>query len=173
MAGLSKAATEARARRAFKPARAGTLRAGSTRSPTTRRAASASCELTHSALDPRAVRHPRTLLQESFRSPTRRRRLAGQDPPSPWLSTCCFGRRQAALIWLVRRLGEPLIRALGATGFGALTRILGFLILAIAVELVLTACSPARPDCDERPLSRSAAARAPRRARAARPASAP
>ena len=43
----------------------------------------------------------------------------------------------------------------------------------LAIEFVLTACSASRPGCEARPLSRSAAARAPRRARAARPASAP
>jgi len=34
------------------------------------------------------------------------------------------------------RLGEPLVEKLGATGLGALNRILGFLILSIAVQLV-------------------------------------
>jgi len=33
-------------------------------------------------------------------------------------------------------VGESLIGALGATGVGALTRIVGFLILAIAMEFV-------------------------------------
>ncbi|WJI23998.1 MarC family protein [Thermosynechococcus sp. QKsg1] len=33
-------------------------------------------------------------------------------------------------------LGEPLIKGLGTTGIGALNRILGFLILAIAVQLI-------------------------------------
>ena len=34
------------------------------------------------------------------------------------------------------RLGEPLVEKLGATGLGALNRILGFLILSIAVQLI-------------------------------------
>jgi multiple antibiotic resistance protein len=40
------------------------------------------------------------------------------------------------LIYLFLRLGEPLITRLGETGMGALNRILGFLILAIAVQLI-------------------------------------
>ena len=40
------------------------------------------------------------------------------------------------LIYLFLRLGEPLIEKMGKTGMGALNRILGFLILAIAVQLV-------------------------------------
>jgi multiple antibiotic resistance protein len=39
-------------------------------------------------------------------------------------------------IYLFLRLGEPLIEKLGKTGMGALNRILGFLILAIAVQLI-------------------------------------
>ena len=70
---------------------------------------------------------------------------------------------------MYERVGQ---RALGATGVGPLTRVLGFLILVIAVELVLTARPPSRPGRDERPVIRSAAARALARARAAHPASA-
>ncbi len=40
------------------------------------------------------------------------------------------------LIYLFLKLGEPLIEKLGKTGIGALNRILGFLILAIAVQLI-------------------------------------
>jgi len=40
------------------------------------------------------------------------------------------------LTYLCLRLGEPLIRKLGKTGLGALNRVLGFLILAIAVQLI-------------------------------------
>jgi multiple antibiotic resistance protein len=39
------------------------------------------------------------------------------------------------LIYLFLVLGEPLIERLGETGMGALNRILGFLILGIAVQL--------------------------------------
>ena len=35
------------------------------------------------------------------------------------------------------RLGEPVLERLGPTGIGALTRIFGFLILAIGVELIV------------------------------------
>lgn len=40
------------------------------------------------------------------------------------------------LIYLCLRLGESLIEKLGKTGIGALNRIFGFLILAIAVQLI-------------------------------------
>lgn len=40
------------------------------------------------------------------------------------------------LIYLFLVLGEPLIEKIGKTGMGALNRILGFLILAIAVQLI-------------------------------------
>lgn len=42
-----------------------------------------------------------------------------------------------ALIAAVLALGTPLVDKLGPTGIGALTRILGFLILAIGVELII------------------------------------
>jgi len=40
------------------------------------------------------------------------------------------------LLYLFLALGEPLIEKLGSTGLGAINRILGFLILAIAVQLI-------------------------------------
>ena len=40
------------------------------------------------------------------------------------------------VLYLCLRLGEPLIERLGETGMGALNRILGCLILAIAVQLI-------------------------------------
>lgn len=40
------------------------------------------------------------------------------------------------LLYLCLVLGEPLIERMGTTGVGALNRILGFLILAIAVQLI-------------------------------------
>ncbi len=50
---------------------------------------------------------------------------------------CCLGIVLLGMIvyWSLR-LGEPLVEKLGATGLGALNRILGFLILSIAVQLV-------------------------------------
>jgi multiple antibiotic resistance protein len=42
----------------------------------------------------------------------------------------------ALLIAVVFRLGAPLLEHLGETGIGAMSRIFGFLILAIAVELI-------------------------------------
>ena len=44
----------------------------------------------------------------------------------------------AALVFVVLRLGEPLLDRLGTTGIGVLTRIFGLIILAIAVELAAT-----------------------------------
>lgn len=41
-----------------------------------------------------------------------------------------------AVLYLCLALGEPLIQAMGKNGIGALNRVLGFLILAIAVELI-------------------------------------
>ena len=43
----------------------------------------------------------------------------------------------SVLIGLILRFGTPLIDRLGPTGIGALTRVMGFLILAIGVELVV------------------------------------
>jgi multiple antibiotic resistance protein len=43
----------------------------------------------------------------------------------------------SAVIVLVLRFGTPLIERIGSTGIGAMIRILGFLILAIGVELVV------------------------------------
>jgi multiple antibiotic resistance protein len=40
------------------------------------------------------------------------------------------------IVYLFLRLGAPLIERLGETGMGALNRILGFLILAIAIQLI-------------------------------------
>jgi multiple antibiotic resistance protein len=42
----------------------------------------------------------------------------------------------ALLVAVVFRVGEPLLERLGPTGIGAMSRIFGFLILAIAVELI-------------------------------------
>jgi multiple antibiotic resistance protein len=40
------------------------------------------------------------------------------------------------ILYVCLRLGEPLIERFGETGIGAINRILGFLILAIAVQLI-------------------------------------
>ena len=50
---------------------------------------------------------------------------------------CCLGvGLLGLLIYLFLVLGEPLIEKFGTTGMGALNRVLGFLILAIAVQLI-------------------------------------
>lgn len=46
------------------------------------------------------------------------------------------GLVMAVVSVLVLRFGDPLVERLGPTGIGALTRIFGFLILAIGVELI-------------------------------------
>jgi multiple antibiotic resistance protein len=43
----------------------------------------------------------------------------------------------AVVVALVLRYGTPLVDKLGPTGIGALTRVMGFLILAIGVELAI------------------------------------
>ena len=43
----------------------------------------------------------------------------------------------ALVVGLLLRLGTPLVERLGPTGIGALTRVMGFLILAIGVELLV------------------------------------
>ncbi len=40
------------------------------------------------------------------------------------------------LLYLCLVLGEPLIKALGQNGLGALNRVLGFFILSIAVQFI-------------------------------------
>lgn len=50
----------------------------------------------------------------------------------------------ALLIGLVLRFGTPLVDRLGPTGIGAVTRVMGFLILAIGVELVVHGILAAR-----------------------------
>jgi multiple antibiotic resistance protein len=47
------------------------------------------------------------------------------------------GAAIAIIVSLVLRFGTPIIRRIGPTGIGALTRVVGFLILAIGVELVV------------------------------------
>lgn len=46
------------------------------------------------------------------------------------------GAVMALLVFLVLRFGEPLLRKIGTTGIGVLTRVFGLVILSIAVELV-------------------------------------
>jgi len=42
----------------------------------------------------------------------------------------------AVIVWVVLRFGQPLLKRLGTTGIGVLTRVFGLVILAIAVQLV-------------------------------------
>jgi small neutral amino acid transporter SnatA (MarC family) len=49
------------------------------------------------------------------------------------------------LVGIVLRLGEPIADRLGANGIGALTRIFGLLILAIAIELFVHGLARALP----------------------------
>ena len=51
----------------------------------------------------------------------------------------------AGVIAVLLRYGTPLTEKLGATGVGAITRVMGFLILAIGVELLVHGLSAALP----------------------------
>jgi len=43
----------------------------------------------------------------------------------------------AAITWVSLRFAEHLVHLIGTTGIGALNRLLGFLILAIGVDLIV------------------------------------
>ena len=49
----------------------------------------------------------------------------------------CAAAAIGVLVIVVLRYGTPLVDRLGATGVGALTRVMGFLILTIGVELII------------------------------------
>ena len=49
------------------------------------------------------------------------------------------------LIWLVLRLSEPIGRILGRTGINIITRLMGLLLAAIAIELIMTGLTELLP----------------------------
>ncbi|WP_282432263.1 MarC family protein [Microbacterium hominis] len=51
----------------------------------------------------------------------------------------------AAALAVLLRYGTPLTEKLGATGVGAITRVMGFLILAIGVEILVHGLAAALP----------------------------
>lgn len=65
--------------------------------------------------------------------------LAARPDPHTWaLGILLAVLAMGALIYVMLRLGAPLAKRLGPGILGAIDRILGFLILAIAIELVIT-----------------------------------
>lgn len=49
----------------------------------------------------------------------------------------------SALLGVLLRWGPPLVEKMGPSGIGALTRVMGFFILAIGVELIVTGAKAA------------------------------
>lgn len=65
--------------------------------------------------------------------------LAARPDPRTWLLGIVFGViAMGIVIYVMLRVGGPLAKRLGPGAMGAIDRILGFLILAIAIELVIT-----------------------------------
>lgn len=65
--------------------------------------------------------------------------LAARPNPATWMIGIVVAVvAMGALIYLMLRLGAPLAKRLGPGALGAIDRILGFLILAIAIELVIS-----------------------------------
>jgi multiple antibiotic resistance protein len=58
------------------------------------------------------------------------------DWPQDYLSAFLGIVGICVVTYVLLRLGEPLTRALGPTGLGAISRVLGFFILAIALSLI-------------------------------------
>ncbi|HEY1656383.1 MAG TPA: MarC family protein [Candidatus Tumulicola sp.] len=64
--------------------------------------------------------------------------LAARPDPGVWMIGIAFAVvAMGALVYLLLRLGGPLARRMGPGALGAIDRILGFLILAIAIELII------------------------------------
>jgi multiple antibiotic resistance protein len=64
--------------------------------------------------------------------------LAARPEPSTWMLGLALGViAMGVLIFVLLRLGGPVARRLGPGVMGAIDRILGFLILAIAIELII------------------------------------
>lgn len=65
--------------------------------------------------------------------------LAARPDPHTWLVGIVLGIVAiGAVVYVLLRVGGPLAKRLGPGAMGAIDRILGFLILAIAIELVVT-----------------------------------
>lgn len=65
--------------------------------------------------------------------------LAARPDPHTWLLGIVLGVvAMGVVIYVMLRVGGPLAKRLGPGAMGAIDRILGFLILAIAIELVIT-----------------------------------
>ena len=65
--------------------------------------------------------------------------LAARPDPRTWMLGIVLGViAMGVVIYVMLRVGGPLAKRLGPGAMGAIDRILGFLILAIAIELVIT-----------------------------------
>lgn len=65
--------------------------------------------------------------------------LAARPDPRSWLLGIALGVvAMGVVVYVFLRVGGPLAKRLGPGAMGAIDRILGFLILAIAIELVIT-----------------------------------
>ncbi|MBV8116825.1 MAG: MarC family protein [Candidatus Eremiobacteraeota bacterium] len=65
--------------------------------------------------------------------------LAARPDPSTWIAGIMIAVvAMGAFIYVLLRVGAPLAKRMGPGVLGAIDRILGFLILAIAIELIIT-----------------------------------
>jgi len=72
--------------------------------------------------------------------------LAARPDPATWMAGIVVAVvAMGGLVYLLLRLGAPLAKRLGPGTLTAIDRILGFLILAIAIELVITGIHGAYP----------------------------
>jgi len=72
--------------------------------------------------------------------------LAARPDPATWLIGIVAAIvAMGALVYVLLRVGAPLAKRLGPGVLGAIDRILGFLILAIAIELIITGIHGAYP----------------------------
>ena len=72
--------------------------------------------------------------------------LAARPYPATWMVGIVIAVvAMGALIYLLLRVGAPLAKRMGPGALAAIDRILGFLILAIAIELIITGIQGAYP----------------------------
>ena len=73
--------------------------------------------------------------------------LAARPDPAKWIIGIVVAVvAMGALVYVLLRAGGPIARRLGPGGMGAINRILGFLILAIAIELIISGFHGVYPD---------------------------
>jgi len=65
--------------------------------------------------------------------------LAARPDPAQWMiGIAAAVVAMGVVIYVLLRVGAPLAKRMGPGALGAINRILGFLILAIAIELIIT-----------------------------------